>query len=276
MTTASIAIIGGGNMGKSLIGGLISHGYQPQQLWATDISQEKLAELKQEYGIQTTSDNLDAVKHADVVLFAIKPQLFADVAVPLAAVIQTRKPLVISIAAGIRSDSIEHWLGGNVSVVRCMPNTPALIRQGASGLYASPQVSAEQRKLAESILSAVGIVTWVKDEHLIDSVTALSGSGPAYIFLVIEAMQAAGEKLGLSHQDARQLAIQTVIGAAQMANNSSLSAAELRKQVTSPGGTTEKAISVLENYNIRGIFEEAMKAASLRSEELATILGGKS
>lgn len=276
MTTASIAIIGGGNMGKSLIGGLISHGYQAHQLWATDINNEKLAELKQEYGIQTTTDNHEAVQHADVVLFAIKPQLFAEVTVPLAAIVQKRQPLIISIAAGIRSNSIEQWLGGNIAVVRCMPNTPALIRQGASGLYASANVSPEQRKLAESILSAVGIVTWVNDEHLIDSVTALSGSGPAYIFLVIEAMQAAGEKLGLAHQDARQLAIQTVLGAAQMANNSSFSAAELRKQVTSPGGTTEKAISVLENYNIRSIFEEAMKAAYLRSEELATILGGKS
>lgn len=275
MNTATIAIIGGGNMGSSLLGGLISKGHQPQYLWVTDPCQEKLAELKAKYAVNTTSNNAEAIQRADVVLFAVKPQLFADVAKPLSALVQQRKPLIMSIAAGIRTDSIEEWLGGQVAIVRCMPNTPALIGLGASGLYATPTVTPAQHQLAEAILSAVGIVIWVNDEKHIDTVTALSGSGPAYFFLIIEAIQQAGEKLGLSTADARILTLQTALGAAKMAKNSPLGVAELRKQVTSPGGTTEKAISVLENYNIRGIFDEAIRAAKLRSIELAATPGDK-
>ncbi len=271
----NIAIVGGGNMGSSLLGGLIGQGHSPQQLWVTDASQEKLAQLKTSYGVHTTTDNTDAIQQADIILFAVKPQIFADVAKPLADIVQQRKPLIISIAAGIHTSNIEQWLGGHVAVVRCMPNTPALIGLGASGLYASPLVTPAQHQLAESILSAVGIVTWVDTENHIDTITALSGSGPAYFFLVIEAMQQAGEKLGLPADIARQLAAQTALGAAKMAKDSPHSVDELRKQVTSPGGTTEKAISVLENYNIRKIFDEAITAAKLRSEELATISGGK-
>lgn len=274
MKNSTIAIIGGGNMGSSLLGGLIKQGQPPQQLWVTDTSQSRLDELQQQYGVHVTTENSEVIQTANVIILAVKPQMIAEVLKPLAEQIQAHQPLIISIAAGIRSTSIEAWLGGNLAVVRCMPNTPALIGLGASGLYANEHVTKAQCELAEAILDAVGSTAWVQTESDLDAVTALSGSGPAYVFLVIEAMQSAGEALGLKPDLAKAFAIETVLGAAEMAKGSPFSAAELRKQVTSPGGTTEKAISVLESYDIRDIFKEAMAAARQRSEELANILGG--
>ncbi|EKD70154.1 MAG: Pyrroline-5-carboxylate reductase [uncultured bacterium] len=273
MTSSTIAIIGAGNMGSSLIGGLIQHGFESDNIIATDPSKEKLEHLVDTFQVKTTTDNADAVKIADVVIFAIKPQLFAKVAVPLAKDIQHKKPLIISIAAGIRVDSIQTWLGGNVAIVRAMPNTPALIGCGATAIFANHYVSSSQKKLAQSILESVGIVVTIDDESQIDAVTALSGSGPAYFFLVMEAMQQAAVEMGLSADIAHQLTLQTSLGAARMAIEKHDSLQQLRKNVTSPGGTTEKALFILEENNLRGIFKKALLAAKSRSEELAKLLG---
>ncbi|RDI41318.1 pyrroline-5-carboxylate reductase [Aquicella lusitana] len=273
MHTPVISIIGAGNMGSSLIGGLIKDGHPSDKLWAADPSGEKLTQLKTKFDINTTSDNAQAIQAADTIIFAVKPQAFAHVALPLKKVIAERKPLVISIAAGIREASIQQWLNGKTPIVRAMPNTPALIGCGATALYANPYVTESQRNLAESILRAVGVVVWLNDEKLMDTVTALSGSGPAYFFLMMEALQEAAEDLGLPTETARLLTLQTALGAARMAIESGTSLAELRRKVTSPGGTTEKAISVLEENNIRRLFKQALQAAKLRSEELATLLG---
>lgn len=267
--STSIAIIGSGNMGASLLGGLIAKGFDPHHLWITDASNEKLNLLKKQFGVHISTNNIEAVHAVDAVIFAVKPNVMPQVAQELAMIIQQRKPLVISIAAGVREASIQQWLGGNIPIVRCMPNTPAMIGCAASALHANEFVSKEQHDSAESIMRAVGTVSWLENEKLMDVVTALSGSGPAYFFLVIEALQAAAEKLGLPKETARLLTLQTAYGAARMALESEKDAAELRHNVTSPGGTTEQAIAVLEDKKLREIFAEALKAAKLRSEELA-------
>ncbi len=272
MNIPVIAIIGAGNMGSSLIGGLINTGHPCGKIWATDPDNEKLEHLHQSFQINTTPENSKAAQAADILVLAVKPQLFAQVAKDLAPQIQAHKPLVISIAAGIRESSIQHWLGGNTAIVRAMPNTPALIGCGATGLYANPFVTNEQHSLAESILRSVGVVVWLPDEKLMDTVTALSGSGPAYFFLMMETLQQAAEQLGLSADIARLLTLQTALGAARMAIESGKPLDELRRNVTSPGGTTEKAVSVLENSNIRTLFKNALQAAKLRSEELAELI----
>lgn len=269
----TIAIIGAGNMGSCLIGGLINNGHPGQKLWASDPGEENLKALQQKMGIQVTTNNLEAIKTAEVIVFAIKPQLFANIAQETAEVIQANKPLVISIAAGIRESSIQDWLGGNIAIVRVMPNTPALIGCGAAALYANSLVTQDQRNLAESILRSVGIAIWLRDENLMDAVTALSGSGPAYFFLMMEALQQAGEELGLPQETARLLTLQTALGAARMAIESGKPLEELRKNVTSPGGTTEKAIEVLEENGLRLVYHRALIAAKKRSEELAEIMG---
>jgi pyrroline-5-carboxylate reductase len=269
MNKATIAIIGSGNMGASLIGGLITDGYPADKIWIADPSSERLKQIEHQFGVHGTFNNEEAVKMADVVIFAIKPQIFATVATTLAETIQTKKPLVMSIAAGIRETTIQQWLGGNFAIVRSMPNTPALIGCGASALFANPYVTIEQRDVAESILRAVGLVVWLDDEKLMDAVTALSGSGPAYFFLLMDILQQAGEELGLPKEIARLLTLQTGFGATRMALESEASVSELRKQVTSPGGTTEAALNVLEEENLRRIFTKAVKAAATRSDELA-------
>jgi pyrroline-5-carboxylate reductase len=269
MNKATIAIIGSGNMGASLIGGLITDGYPANKIWIADPSSERLKHIEHQFGVHSTSNNQEAVNIADVVIFAIKPQIFATVATTLTKTIQAKKPLVMSIAAGIRETTIQQWLGGNIAIVRSMPNTPALIGCGASALFKNQFVTTEQRDVAESILRAVGLVVWLDDEKLMDAVTALSGSGPAYFFLLMDILQQAGEELGLPKEIARLLTLQTGFGATRMALESETSVSELRKQVTSPGGTTEAALNVLEEENLRRIFTKAVKAAATRSDELA-------
>lgn len=269
MNHSTITIIGAGNMGASLLGGLIATGVPANQLWITDPDENKLQHLKEMFHINTTTDNIKAVQLADAVIFAVKPQVFSSVIQSIAETLCARQTLIISIAAGIRVAAIQQWLGNTtMPVIRCMPNTPALIRAGASALYANAHVSNQQRELAESILRAVGIIVWLDDEKLMDAVTAISGSGPAYFFLFIEIMQSAGEKLGLSADTARLLTLQTAYGAARMALENDESAAELRHKVTSPGGTTEAAIRSLESSGIRKLFTDALLAANHRSEEL--------
>jgi pyrroline-5-carboxylate reductase len=264
--TEAITIIGAGNMGASLLGGLTSKQYPPKKITITDASAEKLNQIQKKFNVQTTTDNIKAIKTADIVIFAIKPNIFSKVALELSEVIQQKKPLVISIAAGITESSIQHWLGGGISIIRSMPNTPSLIGCGATALFANNYVTQNQRHSAESILNSVGITLWLDKEILINAATALSGSGPAYFFLIIEALQKAGETLGLSPSVARALTLQTAYGAARLALESEKNIVELRAAVTSPGGTTEQAINVLEKANIREIMTNTLLAAQKRAE----------
>lgn len=273
MTSPQLAFIGAGNMASALIGGLVKQGFAPERIVASDPMAAMLEKLQGVAPVRVTSDNAAAVAEADVVVLAVKPQMMKQVLQPLAVVLQQRKPLIISIAAGIEIASIARWLGGDLPIVRCMPNTPALVQLGATGLYANASVNAAQKQLADSILRAVGIALWVDSEALLDAVTAVSGSGPAYFFLVMEAMQAAGEKLGLAPAVAAQLTRQTALGAARMALDSDVDVAELRRRVTSPNGTTERAIASFENDDLRGAFERALIACNDRSQQLAKELG---
>lgn len=271
MKTSRIAIIGAGNMGGALIGGLRKDGQAGKLIWAADIDREKLAKLKETYDINTTTDGNEALRNADVVVLAIKPQIFKQTVLGLLPTISTYKPLLVSVAAGVREITVHHLLGESkpYAIVRAMPNIPALIGCGATALYANHHVTHEQRNLAESILRAVGIVVWVDDETMMDTVTALSGSGPAYFFLIMQALQTGAEKLGLPKDIARILTIETALGAAKMAVESNFSFQELVRNVTSPGGTTEKAISVLEENNqLYHLLLKALEAAKLRSQEL--------
>lgn len=273
MSNPTIAFIGAGNMATSIIGGLVSQGFSPNAIVASDPHADSLARLGKVAAVRTTADNNDAIAEADVVILAVKPQLMKPILQAMASTAQQRKPLIISIAAGIESASLDKWLGGNMPVVRCMPNTPALVQTGATALFANTNVNSEQRDIADQILKAVGIALWVDSEAELDAVTAVSGSGPAYFFMVMEAMQAAGEQLGLSPYVAKQLTLQTALGAAQMAITSDVDAAELRKRVTSPGGTTERAIGVFEQQGLQQLFSEALTACRDRSVELAKELG---
>ena len=275
MKQASIGFIGGGNMARSLIGGLIADHYPHTLISVSEPDAIARGKLAADFSIETLDDNQKLASSVDVLVLAVKPQMMNIVAEGLRDAVQKQKPLVVSIAAGIRISSLDAWLGGHVALVRSMPNTPSLVGSGAAGLYANALVSEQQKAVAESILRAVGLTLWVKDEAQIDSVTALSGSGPAYLFLIIEALEAAGVKLGLPQESARLLAVQTAYGASKMALESPEDAATLRQRVTSPGGTTEKALQVLEEGKIRQLFEQALTAASQRSVELADMFGDK-
>ncbi|MEE8058808.1 MAG: pyrroline-5-carboxylate reductase [Pseudomonadales bacterium] len=272
LSKPSIAFIGAGNMANSIIGGLVAKGFAAGSIIASDPYPESLATLRKVAQVRTTDNNHDAIADADVVVLAVKPQVMKSILEDLAPAAQHHKPLFISIAAGIESRSLDKWLGGKMAIVRCMPNTPALVQTSATALFANSLVSKQQRQLADQILHAVGIALWVSDEKQLDAVTAVSGSGPAYFFLVMEAMQAAGEQLGLSADVAKQLTLQTALGAAQMAIASDVDTAELRRRVTSPGGTTEEAIKVFEQEGLQELFNKALTACRDRSEELAKLM----
>lgn len=271
MSKTRIAFIGAGNMAASLIGGLRAQGLEAQQIRASDPGEETRARVSAEHGIETFADNGQAVEGADVVVLAVKPQAMKAVCEALRPSLAPNQ-VVVSIAAGITCASMTQWLGQQ-PIVRCMPNTPALLRQGVSGLYATAQVTAQQRQQAEALLSAVGIALWLEDEQQLDAVTAVSGSGPAYFFLLIEAMTAAGEKLGLPRETAAKLTLQTALGAAHMAVSSDVDAAELRRRVTSPAGTTEAAIKSFQADGFEALVEKALGAAAHRSAEMAEQLG---
>ena len=257
-------------MASSLAGGLIAKGYDPTLITMTDLNEDLLLHNQTTFGVITTNDNTQASSQADVIVLAVKPQIMEAVATPLKDIIQQRSPLVVSIAAGVTLSNLQHWLGQSTAIVRCMPNTPALVQAGATGLFANDHATGEQKKLAKKILSAVGLALWVENEDQIDAVTALSGSGPAYFLLVIEAMIAAGKELGLPDAIATQLTLQTALGSAQIAISSDVDAAELRRRVTSPGGTTERAVNILQDKGLESIFAEALKGAYDRSKELAS------
>lgn len=271
MSSTRIAFIGAGNMAASLIGGLRAQGVEADSIRASDPGAETRGKIAAEHGITVFADNAEAVDGADVVLIAVKPQAMKAVCEALRPSLKPNQ-LVVSIAAGITCASMKNWLGEQ-PIVRCMPNTPALLRQGVSGLYATEQVNEEQRAQAEQLLSAVGIALWLEEEQQLDAVTAVSGSGPAYFFLLIEAMTAAGVKLGLPREVAAQLTQQTALGAALMATGSDVDAAELRRRVTSPSGTTEAAIKSFQAGGFEALVETALTAAAHRSAEMAEQLG---
>lgn len=269
MSNPTITFIGAGNMAAALIGGLIADGADPHTIIATDPDEQRRQTLSENAGIRTLADNAKAVMQADIVVLAVKPQILEAVTRELGDAIRTCRPLIVSIAAGIRSDTLQRWLGGDVALVRSMPNTPAMLQTGATALFATAGVTEEQREQAESVMRAVGLTLWLEDESLMDAVTALSGSGPAYFFLVIEAMEAAGIQLGLPAEAARLLTLQTALGAARMAIESSDDPAKLRRKVTSPGGTTEQAIEQFEKDGLHESFLRALTAARDRSLEIS-------
>jgi len=266
------AFVGGGNMGGALIRGLIARGMPARNIRVGEAYEPRRTSLASELGVHTTSDNREAVTGADVVVLAVKPQDMAATVAPLADVLAQRMPLVISIAAGIRVADIVSWCGG-AAVVRAMPNRPALNSAGATAIYAPPGVSDAHRDLAAQILGAVGITVWVQEEDALNVVTALSGSGPAYFFLLAELMADAAVKLGLDRASAQELAIQTLFGSGLMARDSDGDLARLRAEVTSKGGTTDAAVRAFEGANLRGIVAAALAAASDRGREMAQAFG---
>jgi pyrroline-5-carboxylate reductase len=269
MNTQKIGFIGGGNMASSLISGLIASGHSPEHIWVSDINPDTLKALAQNLKVNTSVSNDTVINEVDVVVLAVKPQTLRDVAKSAAAVIKEKKSLIVSIAAGISQQNLTEWLGDDVAIVRCMPNTPALVLTGATALHANAKVNAEQRSLAENIMRSVGIALWVKEESELDAVTAVSGSGPAYYFLLMEAMEKAAVELGLTEETARLLVQQTALGAAKIALESSESPEQLRKRVTSPGGTTQQAISTFEQGGFTELVSKALHAARDRSIEMS-------
>jgi len=268
-----LAFIGGGNMAAALIGGLTRRGLSPPRVVVADPNQEQLQRLVREYGIKTAVDNASAVTGAEVVVLAVKPQQMRAVALSLAPHMGETRPLLISVAAGIPHAALARWFGPKIPVVRTMPNRPALNGFGATGLFAPASVGAANRALAEMIMGAVSATVWVEHESQMDTVTALSGSGPAYFFLFMEALEAAAHERGLPNDVAHQLTLETAFGAAQMARQSAESLATLREQVTSKGGTTAAALEVLDAAGLRAIVAHAVAAADRRSAELAAEYG---
>jgi pyrroline-5-carboxylate reductase len=268
-----LAFIGGGNMAAALISGLIKRGMGRERLIVADPSQDQLDRLLRDYGVLAAADNASAVLGAEVVILAVKPQLMRAVALGLAPHLQAGRPLVISVAAGIPHAALARWFGAQVPVIRTMPNRPALNGFGATGLYAPPGVGAADRALAEDLMAAVSTTVWVEHESQMDTVTAVSGSGPAYFFLFMEALEAAAHERGLPADIAHRLTLETAFGAAQMARQSGDSLATLREQVTSKGGTTAAALEVLNAAGLRDIVAHAVAAADRRSAELAAEFG---
>lgn len=275
MAPQLIGFIGAGNMARSLAGGLLNSGWRAQDLILSDPDPQQREALHQALGVEVVADNAEVAERAEVLVLAVKPQILPDVARALAPVLRERRPLIISIAAGVRIRDLARWIGGELPIVRVMPNTPALVGSGASGLFAGETVSAAQRDTAESVLRAVGVAVWVQNEDLMDVITAVSGSGPAYVFLFLEAMAKSAQGHGLDAATARLLALETVFGAAKMALESSDDPALLRARVTSPGGTTERAIATFEQENFAQLIDQAITAAKTRAAELADILGKK-
>jgi len=269
-----LGFIGAGNMAQALIGGLLANGIAAASIAVSDPSPECCAAAKK-LGVRVCDDNGALVAGSDIVVLAIKPQIMQAVLEPLAETVASESPLIISIAAGITCDLMTGWLKADVGVVRCMPNTPALLREGASALFANPYVNQEQCSQAQAVMQSVGLALWVDTEAELDAVTAISGSGPAYFFLMMELMQQAGEKLGLNPDVSRALTLQTALGAARMAVGSDVDVVELRRRVTSPNGTTHAAIESFLASGLSDVVERAVTAAKDRSIEMSRELDGK-
>jgi len=266
MSTLSIGFIGAGNMASALIGGLCQSGFNPDQLHVADPAHEKVASLVTSFGIHPSDNNQALLEVSNVVVLAVKPQIMKSV---LQSLEVNNGQLLLSIAAGLHSNTLQNWLGQECAIVRSMPNTPALVQCGATGLFANKQVSDQQRQQAEQIMSAIGLAIWVEQESQLDAVTAVSGSGPAYFFYMMEAIESAGVELGLSAETSRALTLQTALGAAKLAIDAEETTAQLRSRVTSPGGTTEAAIEQLQSKQGLENIKQAVTAAYNRSQQLA-------
>lgn len=266
-----IAFLGGGNMASALVGGLLAKGHAASELCVVEVNPAARDKLAAKFGVHVAAAPDPAMQAADTLVLAVKPQDMKVALAPVARAVQGK--LVVSIAAGITLDALSRWLGGYRMLVRCMPNTPALIGAGVSGLYALPEVSAQARLAAEAILLAVGEVVWLAEERLLDPVTAVSGSGPAYVFWMIEQLAAYAEQVGIPRKEALTLARHTVLGAARLAAQSDESPAVLRQNVTSKGGTTEAALNAFAEEKLAERFARALDAASRRGGELGKILG---
>lgn len=274
MSHLELTVLGGGNMGRALIGGLLRHGMRPEQIAVGESQEAARASLSREFGIAATPDNATAVRKANLIVLAVKPQDAGSVLAPLAPELRQRLPVVVSVAAGVRIEALQSWCGAGVPVIRAMPNRPALVGAGVTGLFAPAEVDASCRAMAAQIMQSVGEVVWVATEDALDVVTALSGSGPAYFFLLAEAMAQAGVDLGLPADAARRLSIATLHGAGLLAQGSDGDLGRLRAEVTSKGGTTEAALRVLQAADFNELVARAIAAAARRSRELADMAGG--
>ena len=265
----AIAFLGGGNMARSLVAGLVARGTPPASIRVAEPVAALREALSSDFGVQVFKHGGEAVAGASLWLLAVKPQVLRGVCESLAESARAQSPLLVSIAAGITSAQLQRWLGGTHAVIRCMPNTPALLGAGVTGLYATPQVDAAGRDRAALLLGSAGEVVWLQDEAQVDAVTAVSGSGPAYVFLLAEAMQAAALEQGLDADAARTLVLQTVLGAARMLTESDADALELRRRVTSPNGTTQAAIETLQAGGFEALVARAIDAAATRARKLS-------
>lgn len=272
MSIANITFIGAGNMACNIVVGLLANGYDPNRICVTNPTSDKLTFFEEKCKVLTTHNNREGATNADVIILAVKPNQVKGVCEELKDIVNTLHPLIISVAVGVSVKLLQQWLESEPAIVRAMPNTPASVGAGATALFANEKATKEQRNLAESILRAVGLVVWLPLEEQIDEVAALSGSGPAYIFFVMEALQEAGEVLGLPKEMVQLLTAQTVLGAARMSLEAEQDVVELRRFVTSPDGTTEQAIKVLKSGNLPELFTNVLKAALQRAKELSVEL----
>lgn len=264
-----LGFIGAGNMASAIISGLVKNGYPPKQIWVSNPSEAKLEALKELYGIQISIQNNTIVENSDCLVLAVKPQVLPGVLAEVAEAVQLYQPLVISIAAGVSLQTLKKSLGSDsVRLIRCMPNTPARIQMGMTGLFAGPDITEKDRLSVEQIFKAVGEILWVTEESQINQITAVAGSGPAYFFYFMEALEEAAEKMGFEKKEAKKLVLQTALGAALLAKEDPASVKTLREQVTSRGGTTEKAIQLLESSEWKTLLGQAVNAALLRAAEL--------
>lgn len=268
-----IGFIGGGNMAQAMIGGLVATGLPAKLILVSDPTASQRELVSHRYSVQTLKDNAQLAEAVDVLVLAVKPQVMASVAKELRASVQRKRPLVVSIAAGIEISSLQSWLGDDLAIVRAMPNSPCLIRHGITALHANPATSNSRRAQAQQILEAVGAVIWLQQEELIDAVTAVSGSGPAYFFLFMEAIEHSARLLGLPMEVAWALALHTGAGATRMALESGQDLSQLRKNVTSPGGTTAAALQIFEEAGLRDIVDRALTSARDRGREIAREFG---
>ena len=264
-----IAFVGGGNMARSLLGALLRGGTVPGAVRVAEPHESAARQLAADFGVQVFADGREAVAGADTIVLCVKPQIMRSVCESIAPVLAGRRPLILSVAAGLLVEQIDHWLGGGFPIVRCMPNTPSLIGAGATGLFANERVDPAQRTRAESVFARSGLTAWIEREALMDTVTGVSGSGPAYFLLVIEALEDAGVDQGLPRDTARALAIQTCLGAARLAAEDGEAPARLRERVTSPGGTTQAALDALAEGGLRELVARAVAAATARGRELS-------
>jgi len=269
MSHLELTILGAGNMGRALVGGLLRRGMRPEQIAVGDSHEPARAALSRDLGIAATADNAAAISRADLIVLAVKPHQAQALLTTLAAQLQQRRPIVLSIAAGVRIQALQSWCGAGVPVIRAMPNRPAFVGAGITGLFAPAGIDASRRAIAAQIMQSVGEIVWVETEDALDVVTGLSGSGPAYFFLLAEAMSKAGVELGLSEETARRLSIATLHGAGLLAQGSDGDLARLRAEVTSKGGTTEAALRTLQAADFNELISRAVASATLRSRELA-------